>query len=112
MSEDKLSKLTIEELLKHPVKDLLTLQSNLAQAIEQRKEQERSELLNKINSLASDAGFSLSELLADKPVKKAPAKARYRNPNNKDETWTGKGRKPKWLDESLKAGRQLEEFEI
>lgn len=112
MSEDKLSKLTVEELLKHPVKDLLTLQSNLAHAIEQRKEQDRSELLSKINSLASDAGFSLSELLSEKPTKKAPTKAKYRNPNNKDESWTGKGRKPKWLVDLLDAGRQLEEFEI
>lgn len=112
MSENNVSKLTVEELSKTPLKDLLELQRKLSHAVEERKETERSELLNKINSLASDAGFSLSELLAEKPVKKAPATIKYRNPNNKDEAWTGKGRKPKWLVDLLETGKKLEEFEV
>jgi len=112
MSENTVKKLSIEELTNTPLKDLLELQKKLNQAIEDRKEKERSELLNKINSLASDAGFSLTELLAEKPVKKAPSKIKYRNPNNKDEAWTGIGRKPKWLVDLLGTGKKLEEFEV
>lgn len=112
MSESNVSKLTVEELSKTPLKDLLDLQAKLTRAIDDRKEKERTELLDKFKTLASESGFSLSELLAEKPIKKAPATVKYKNPSNKDEGWTGKGRKPKWLVDLLNAGRKLEEFEI
>jgi DNA-binding protein H-NS len=35
--------------------------------------------------------------------------AKYRNPTNPSETWSGRGRKPKWVEEKLAAGRSLEE---
>jgi DNA-binding protein H-NS len=44
--------------------------------------------------------------------KKASAPVRYRNPENPTETWTGKGRKPNWVDRELEAGRDLEEFAV
>jgi DNA-binding protein H-NS len=112
MSENNVTKLTLEELSKTPLKDLLELQSRLGKAIEERRETERTELLNKINTLASNAGFTLSDLLSGKPAKKAPSKLKYRNPNNKDEGWTGKGRKPKWLADLLDAGGKIEDYEI
>lgn len=42
--------------------------------------------------------------------KKVPPK--YRNPANKSETWTGRGRQPKWVAASLKSGKKLEDLAI
>ena len=36
----------------------------------------------------------------------------YRNPCNSAETWTGRGRKPKWLREALARGVPLEDLAI
>jgi DNA-binding protein H-NS len=36
----------------------------------------------------------------------------YRNPSNSAETWTGKGRKPKWVREALAHGSRLEDLAI
>ncbi len=36
----------------------------------------------------------------------------YRNPCNSAETWTGRGRKPKWLREALAHGAHLEDLTI
>ena len=36
----------------------------------------------------------------------------YRNPCNSAETWTGKGRQPKWVRESLAAGVRLEDLAL
>ncbi|HXV36967.1 MAG TPA: H-NS histone family protein [Myxococcota bacterium] len=36
----------------------------------------------------------------------------YRNPNNSSDTWTGKGRPPKWVRDALASGAQLEELAI
>lgn len=41
---------------------------------------------------------------------KVPAK--YRNPENPEQTWTGRGQKPLWIVPLLDAGRSLDEFLI
>lgn len=38
--------------------------------------------------------------------------AKYRNPDNAAETWAGRGRKPKWVEEKLAQGRTLEDLLI
>lgn len=51
---------------------------------------------------------------------KGPAKGRstgkvppkYRNPANAKETWTGRGKQPRWLAAEVAGGRKLEEFLI
>jgi DNA-binding protein H-NS len=37
---------------------------------------------------------------------------KYRNPDNPAETWAGRGLKPRWLSEAIKAGKKLEDFSI
>lgn len=36
----------------------------------------------------------------------------HRNPNNPAETWTGRGRKPRWLVAALNAGNTVEQCRI
>jgi DNA-binding protein H-NS len=37
---------------------------------------------------------------------------KYRNPENPDETWAGRGLKPRWLTAAIKEGKKLEDFFI
>jgi len=37
---------------------------------------------------------------------------KYRNPENRSETWAGRGKQPRWVSEIVAAGRNLEEFRI
>jgi DNA-binding protein H-NS len=37
---------------------------------------------------------------------------KYRNPENLEETWAGRGLKPRWLAAALKSGKKLEDFSI
>jgi DNA-binding protein H-NS len=37
---------------------------------------------------------------------------KYRNPENPEETWAGRGLKPRWLAAALKSGGKLEDFTI
>jgi len=41
------------------------------------------------------------------PVLTEAAGARYRNPDNPSETWSGKGRMPTWVTEALASGHDL-----
>jgi DNA-binding protein H-NS len=37
---------------------------------------------------------------------------KYRNPNNRSETWAGRGKRPRWLDAQLRSGKKLDDFLI
>ncbi len=37
---------------------------------------------------------------------------KYRNPNEPSETWSGRGKQPRWLAAALNAGHTIEEFMI
>ena len=86
----------------------------------------------KVAALAQNEGYTIAELFdgaapAAKRAPKAtgtatkPAKARktlgkvapkYRNPDNADETWTGRGKQPRWLAALTGQGRAVDEFFI
>ena len=37
---------------------------------------------------------------------------KFRNPKQPSETWTGRGKKPRWLTAQLKSGKQINDFRI
>ena len=58
---------------------------------------------------AADLGFKVA------PKKAAVAKkgdAKYANPADQSETWSGKGRKPAWVSEYVATGKKIEDLLI
>jgi DNA-binding protein H-NS len=41
-----------------------------------------------------------------------PVKAKFRNPDQPSETWSGRGKRPRWLDAKLRSGEQIDDFRI
>ncbi|WP_024521086.1 H-NS histone family protein [Bradyrhizobium sp. Tv2a-2] len=37
---------------------------------------------------------------------------KYRNPNNPDQTWAGRGKEPRWLRAQLRSGKKLDDLLI
>ena len=37
---------------------------------------------------------------------------KYRNPQTPSETWSGRGKQPRWLTAAIKTGREIEDFKI
>ncbi|MEQ4576065.1 MAG: H-NS histone family protein [Gammaproteobacteria bacterium] len=74
--------------------------------------------------LAKSQGYSIEELFGAAPGRKAgkpgPKPGRklgkvppkYRNPANPKETWTGRGKQPRWLAEQTAKGKKVEDFLI
>jgi DNA-binding protein H-NS len=51
--------------------------------------------------------------LARAPRRKYPrVYPKYQNPQEPSETWSGRGKTPRWLVAALKTGHKLEEFAI
>ena len=42
----------------------------------------------------------------------AKAAAKYANPEDASQTWSGRGRKPAWVHAALEAGKSIEDLEI
>lgn len=96
-------------------KELLTLQKDVEKALKTAELRERTEALKAAEKAAAEFGFSLDEVLSGAPKatqKKTKASAKYRNPENPDETWTGRGRKPHWVHEALSNGVDISQLEI
>ncbi|NOD34985.1 MULTISPECIES: H-NS family nucleoid-associated regulatory protein [unclassified Ruegeria] len=95
-------------------KELLALRDDIDKALVSAEKRERSAALKAAEKAAAEFGFSLSELSSDAPRGgKAPkTKAKYRNPSNPDQTWSGRGRKPQWVHDALNAGSDISELEI
>lgn len=102
-----LSKLSLAEL-----KELLP---ELQKEIEKRTEEQRQQVLTAMRDLAASIGTTPEQLLRSagrgKPSPAEPA-VRYRHPDDPSLAWTGKGRKPAWVNEALAAGKRLDELEV
>ena len=102
-----LSKLSIEEL-ENLAKDVQTELSS-------RKEAERERVLAQMRELAGSLGLTLEDVVRmERGGKGAPSsvKPKYRNPENSEQTWTGRGKRPAWVNEALEKGKQLEDLAI
>lgn len=75
-------------------------------------------------ALAAQYGYTIEELYGEQPpapvARKKPAARRkpskvapkYRDPDNKRNTWSGRGRMPRWLAQKTKHGRSVTDFLI
>ena len=43
---------------------------------------------------------------------RGPVAPKYRNPQNPEETWAGRGLRPKWLTAAIKGGKSADDFLI
>jgi DNA-binding protein H-NS len=94
-----------------PIAKLQALKSQVEAAISAKVTERRRELELELSKLA---GFG-SRGKATKSARGGrigPVAPKYRNPENPDETWAGRGLKPRWLTAAIKSGKELEDFLI
>lgn len=95
------------------LKELKDLQSQVAKAIAGFEDRRKKELLAELDEIAKAKGFSLAELTGvSAGRKRSPSVAKYANPANAADTWSGRGRKPRWFSEALARGKKPEDMAI
>lgn len=97
--------------------ELKGLQHDIEREIKSRQHQDLQKAREQILAIAQEAGVSVEELLAaggkkSKTGKGQKVQARYQNPSDNSQTWTGRGRQPKWIAEGLAKGKALDDFRI
>jgi DNA-binding protein H-NS len=105
------------------IDSLIQLEKQLAE-ISRKIANERGaaldEIIETVNAQANEVGITVDELIdalrkSKKTAKKAtrpPAQAKYKNPLNPAETWSGRGKNPKWYTEAIKDGHTPESMAV
>ncbi len=82
--------------------------------VAEKLELERRLALLKREPFGGEVGAGLDATKNDTPPKRKYPKVRpkYKNPSAPDETWAGRGKRPKWLVKQMAAGHSLDEFRM
>lgn len=96
------------------LKELKELQSQVTKAIASFEDRKKKAALVELEGKARELGFSsLAELTGVSSRRgRAPSAPKYANPSNSADTWTGRGRKPRWFTEGLAGGKSPEDMAI
>jgi DNA-binding protein H-NS len=123
--EDTPMKTDISTALQTMTVDELAAHIREAEGIlEKKREDARRAFVEEIRQKAEALGFNLDTLLSgaatkkpasrasksDKPAEHRSVPVKYRDPQNPESTWTGRGMKPRWIRDKLEAGAKIEEF--
>lgn len=101
-----LSSLTLPELKQ--------LQNDVTVALFNFEKRKKNEAKAAIEAIAREHGFKIEDLIGEDKTSKTKTKAapKYVHPENPEATWTGRGRKPKWVEAALDAGKSLSDLAI
>ncbi len=119
------------DIAKLSIPELRKLSKRVEAELKKRDDTARRDLLKKMQRLAAEHGLSLEDVVGKggslpaepkKPRAAAAAKPKakkkivvapkYRNPDDASMTWTGRGRKPLWVQKCLDDGKTLDELLI
>jgi len=103
MRNSKLSEMSLDELW--------DLHERVGVILSDRIEDEKKKLEQQLNQLAR----RVTELSPPSQERRRPypkVEAKFRNPDNPSDTWSGRGKTPRWLAGLIAAGRKLDEFRI
>jgi DNA-binding protein H-NS len=100
------------ELDRMSLRELQELEFKVRKARANVQERSKADLRKKVETMIADAGFKVSDIFGGRGGKGRKVAAKYANPDNPGETWTGRGRKPRWLNAKLQDGAKIEKFLI
>ena len=92
--------------------ELEELSDRVAKEIASKREARTRELREEMVKLAEREGLTLEEVVraGKKFRRRQPPKQKYRNPEKPTQTWSGRGKKPAWVQEALDSGKTLEDL--
>ena len=91
--------------------ELTAMQTRIERAKVERQSTERAALKQKMADLAKKHGFDMRELFDGRmgKGKRGKVAVKYRDPNNSGNTWTGRGRMPRWMTAATRGGKAKKE---
>lgn len=108
---------TLESVSHLSIDSLNQLRASLTLLIEKKQDKIKEDALAQIKALADSAGLSLEDILnrksdVSKKAKSSLLMPKYQNPDNLEQTWTGRGAKPAWVKAHIENGGSLGDLVI
>lgn len=109
MNENKIKHMSLEELVE--------LRALIDDQINSKQKEQKKALVSEFKAMAAKLGLSLEDVVgleSGKTRKNSGQKVapKFRHPQNPELTWTGRGRKPLWIEDYLAKGGRLESLAI
>jgi DNA-binding protein H-NS len=97
------------DLEKMSYAELAEMEARIQKLKIEKQNSERAAVRKKLIDLAKQHGFDVRELLDGRRKGKGSVAAKYRDPKNPQNTWTGRGRMPRWLTAATRGGKANKE---
>ncbi|MCB1804912.1 MAG: H-NS histone family protein [Candidatus Competibacteraceae bacterium] len=96
------------------VEDLEKLVNDVEKEVERKKKTQVRDIRQQMEKLASSVGMTPEQVLNFEKRKSAKTvgEPKYRNPNDPQQTWTGRGKRPGWFVDALEKGIKPEKMLI
>lgn len=102
----------MQDLSKYSITQLRALEVQVIDELKTRHFLGISQAREQILHIARNAGISVEKLMSTK-VPKTPkegtAAAKYRNPDDPAQQWSGRGRQPAWIKAWIASGKSVED---
>ena len=89
--------------------ELAAMQARIERAKIEKQGSERTALREKLTVMAKEAGFDIRDLFDGRKGngrgKRGKVAVKYRDPKNAENTWTGRGRMPRWMVAATRGGK-------
>ena len=99
--------------------DLRNLRTQIDRAISSYETRRRKEAMAALERTAREMGFNLNDLTGAQARGRRGAAApggenppKYAHPEDPSQTWSGRGRRPRWVTEQLESGKSLEDLRV
>ncbi len=100
----------------YSVEELQLLMEKAQKEIDQKEKFRIQEVRSEMQRMASALGMTPEAILEFDSRKKKPAKTaskvKFQNPNDPSQTWSGRGKRPRWLQGAIEQGAELSQFAV
>jgi DNA-binding protein H-NS len=93
-----------------PLDDLWKLHETVMTILSSKIETQKHELERQLDELGRRFSGSRDDVPQRRPYPKVMPK--FQNPTQPSQTWSGRGRPPRWVRELIEAGKTIEDFRI
>lgn len=102
------------DISKLSLSELRELERLIPREIRRREAEEKALVRKEVEAMVAARGFCLEDLVGEGMGRTgrsgAKVAVKYRHPQQHDLTWTGRGRKPHWVEAWLAEGGSLEQL--
>jgi DNA-binding protein H-NS len=89
--------------------ELKALEARIGRLMIEKRESERAALRAKVRELARQHGFDVRELIGHGKGRNGTVAPKYRDRQDPANTWTGRGRMPRWMVAATRGGKAKRE---